>query len=983
MKRIGPILLLACCSTLLSFCSNAQEPGKEEAFINLYRRSGKTAPATSTYLVKLKPERIAEIRRSNLLRQLSPSLFIIRSNDPMGLAAIASRILPANDNWKLSPTLLAVTTNVTAGKVAAQNDWYSLTLIVTDAAAFKMHLSQLEEPVQNWEEYNGGLFTLTVRRETFIFQLLSLPELIFADLRQPKARDEQVLNDVDLSMNLVPLAHRKFPAITGSGVTGSVREDRFDTADIDFKGRVLPTLLSSTLLSSHATVMATIIGGGGNSYYSGQGVAYRSVLSSLPYTSLLPDADATYQLYGISVQNHSYGSDIENYYGAEAVAHDRSARDNPSLLHVFSAGNSGDQSATSGAYVGIGGMADLTGNYKMAKNILTVGSIDSFGIVSPLSSKGPAYDGRVKPELVAFGQDGSSGAAAIVSGVSLLVQQAYKEQSNGQLPPSDLVRAILLNSADDVDAAGIDYNSGYGSVNAYRALTSVGEKRYATGAVSNGAVQTYPLSIPANSRHARVTLAWNDPAAIPNAYTALVNDLDLELVYAASGETWLPWVLNSRPFADSLRALPQRKRDSLNNVEQVSLEGVAAGDYIIRVRGTSVPVGPQSYSLAWQWDSADSFQWAYPTGNDNLLAGSSNLVRWQTTLPSPARLEYSIDAGKSWQLIDAAVDLAKNSVYWKTPDTLAAVLLRITAGTQSWYSDTFSIAKPLTLSVGFNCPDSVFLYWNAVPGAAGYRVFDLGDQSLEPMRRLGGPGVQVDSSFAADSTLTGDTTLLFAKATHPSLHYAVAPVLSYSVASRPASLLTGRKSYTINYADQGVGCYVESFTADPQDGRKARLALDLGTLYHIRGIGFEKQSAAGYQSLAVIGSLNGLQYTVQDGSLSQGINTYRVKITLQDGRIIYSEEESIDYLAGRDYLIYPNPLNGQSFFTILSADPASSAGSGGAQLQLYNVLGQKVYEARLTGSPVQVPVSGLASGLYLLVILKEGRKTSVGKVLVN
>jgi hypothetical protein len=37
--------------------------------------------------------------------------------------------------------------------------------------------------------------------------------------------------------------------------------------------------------------------------------------------------------------------------------------------------------------------------------------------------KGPAFDGRIKPEMVAFGIDGSSGAAALVSGVAILLQQ--------------------------------------------------------------------------------------------------------------------------------------------------------------------------------------------------------------------------------------------------------------------------------------------------------------------------------------------------------------------------------------------------------------------------------------------------------------------------------------------------------------------------------------------------------------------------------
>jgi len=36
-----------------------------------------------------------------------------------------------------------------------------------------------------------------------------------------------------------------------------------------------------------------------------------------------------------------------------------------------------------------------------------------------------AFDGRIKPEIVALGEDGSSGAAAIVSGIALLIRDAF------------------------------------------------------------------------------------------------------------------------------------------------------------------------------------------------------------------------------------------------------------------------------------------------------------------------------------------------------------------------------------------------------------------------------------------------------------------------------------------------------------------------------------------------------------------------------
>ncbi|HTI09549.1 MAG TPA: S8 family peptidase [Puia sp.] len=913
--------------------------GQTQDFVKLYHRADKAQGSRTAYLVKVKPG--VALTGVRVLRQLSPSNYIVSAADSGLVANRSEWMLPANDNWKLSPSLM---------KTRGSSGLITLTVAVTDPAAFKTSLRVLHVAVRILDEY-GPLLKLQCSRAIFMEQILADPGVMFADLSETPAREEQVLNDMDLTVNAINLAHRTFPSITGKGMNVSVREDRFDTADIDFRSRVLNTPLSSTLLSSHATIMATIIGGGGNSYYSGQGAAYRSTLSSFSFSSLLPDPDAVYRQYGISVQNHSYGSNIENYYGAEAVAHDVSAHNNPSLLHIFSAGNSGDQAATSGAYSGLRGLADLTGNYKMAKNILTVGSIDSFGAVSPLSSKGPAYDGRLKPELVAFGQDGSSGAAAIVSGIGLLLQQAYKEGHNGQLPSSDLVKAILLNSADDVGAPGIDYASGYGSVNAYRALKILEERNYFTGSLQAGEVQTYPLSVPAGALNLKITLVWNDVAAGPNAYTALVNDLDLELYNPATGATWLPWVLNSVPSADSLLTLPQRKRDSLNNAEQVTLESPPAGDYILRVRGTQVPEGPQSYSIAYQWDSLSSFKWAYPTGDDNISPGAANLLRWQTSFHSPALVEYSLDGGHQWTGIDGAVDLSRRNYYWKAPDTMATGLLRATIGGQRYYSDTFSISRPLSLSVGFNCPDSVFLYWNAGKGVSSYQVLDLGAQALEPL------------------TVTGDTVLLFAKATHSSLYYAVAPLLPFGEA--------GVKSYTIGYTEQGVGCYLKSFTADPQSGREALLNLELGTLYQVQRISFEKQAASGFQTLRLIEPADALHYSVPDEALLPGVNAYRAKIELVDGQVVYSEVERVLYLAGKDHILYPNPLNGSSFLNVLSADLAPFL------FQLYNVLGQKLVEKKWPGGLQQLPAGGLAHGVYFYRILKDGKQMESGKVVIN
>jgi hypothetical protein len=116
--------------------------------------------------------------------------------------------------------------------------------------------------------------------------------------------------------------------------------------------------------------MATISAGGGNTWYATKGAAWGSKIVSSSFSNLLPDANSFFQQYGVTVQNHSYGTAIENYYGPEAVAYDLQVANNPSQLHVFSSGNSGQLASTAGTYNGISGFANLTGNLKWQKILL-------------------------------------------------------------------------------------------------------------------------------------------------------------------------------------------------------------------------------------------------------------------------------------------------------------------------------------------------------------------------------------------------------------------------------------------------------------------------------------------------------------------------------------------------------------------------------------------------------------------------------------
>ena len=800
-----------------------------------------------------------------------------------------------------------------------------------------------------FESSTFSVYRLFATPEDISAVFLQLPGIIFMEKGNRIPKEELQVGNLDLSVNKINLAHRNYSSINGDGVVVSVKENKPDTTDIDFKGRFLSTHLSSSTVSSHASTMLTMIGGAGNSWHLGKGAAWGSTVSSSSFAVLLPDANSAYQQYNISVQNHSYGVGVESYYGTDAAAYDASTITNGSLLHVFSSGNSGTSAATTGTYSGLNGFANLTGSFKMAKNILTVGATDSFSIVAALSSKGPAHDGRVKPELVAFGEDGSSGAAALVSGTSLLLQHSYK-QSNGSLPPNSLIKAILINSTDDVGNAEVDYKNGFGSLNANNALKTLQANRFFSGAVSNSSSQSFTVTVPAGIKKLKATLVWNDPPAAPNAAKALINDLDLEVKEILSGQIWQPWVLNSFPHVDSLLQLAKRKRDTLNNIEQITIDNPAAGNYQLKVTGFNITTASQSFHIAWQLDSADKFEWQFPTANDFIFPSANNTIRWQSSFSTATGiLEYST-GGNTWQSVQTTTDLNKGYYNWNVPAVTSATVLRMTIGSNVFISDTFTIANRTNVGVGFNCPDSFLIYWNKLPGISNYRAYKLGSKYLEPI------------------IVTADSFMIFSKTANPSLHYAVAPIIGSK---------EGVKSYTINYTTQGVECYFRSFLA-LLVGNSAHLAVSLGTLYNINKIAFEKFNGTEYVVLQQIVNPSSLLLNFTDASLKKGLNVYRVKLELAGGRIIYSSIETVYYFNGSEFIIYPNPASQYSPITVLSDNQFEPA-----TLQVINMQGQKIYEMKLNDISNQLPVGKLSKGLHLLRITRKDQKDVVLKLFVQ
>lgn len=794
-----------------------------------------------------------------------------------------------------------------------------------------------------------SFYMISATASELVDSVLSLPAVLFAEDGTRIAREENQVNNLDLGTNKINVVHATYPQWNGDGLTVSIKENLPDTNDIDFTGRYVATPLSSSVLSSHATNMATMVAGAGNSWYTGKGAAWASKITSSDFTNLLPDANNVLRQYNITVQNHSYGVGIENFYGGDAAAYDASLISNSTLINIFSSGNSGMLTSSLGIYAVVPGFANLTGSFKIAKNIITVGATDSFGNISLQSSRGPAFDGRIKPDIVAFGIDGSSGSAALVSGVSLLLQQQYKKL-HGTMPSNALIKAVLLNSADDAGNKEVDFSNGFGNLNALNAVRTIQSGRYRSGTVTNSSTQQFSLSIPTGINKVKITLVWNDPPATVNAAKALVNDLDLELINTSTNETWKPWVLNSFPNIDSLKQLATRKKDSINNVEQVTLINPATGNYQVSIKGYNITSTSQAFYIAYQFDSADIFEWHFPTGNDPVFSSAANTLRWHSSYSSPiGKLDYSIDNGATWQLIDPAMDLAKGYYNWQTPIVISNAFLKITAGSREKISDTFLISTRPQTGVGFNCPDSFLIYWNKIPLVNNYRLYRLGNRYMEPI------------------LLTIDSFAVLQKNTNPSLYYAVAPIVSGK---------EGVRSYTFNYTLQGVDCYIKSFFAALVNNT-AELSLSLGTLYNINKIILEKFDGTTFKPLQQLINNTNLSVNFVDNNLTKGLNIYRVKLELSGGSIVYSLAENVLYFKVSGYIIFPNPAGQNSEINIAQQNVDI------ALMQVFNASGVKIYEKELDDRINKMATGILSKGVYFIRIITNGKQVETMKLVVN
>lgn len=315
-----------------------------------------------------------------------------------------------------------------------------------------------------------------------------------------------------------------------------------------------------------------------------------------------------------SISNNSWGAGLNgNTYDAYTAMFDGFVRDANTtasivpLAMMFSAGNSGTNGLT---------------RPKTAKNIVATGASDNLrteltGVADNIedlanfSSRGPAADTRVKPDVTAPGQaiaggrsgpdtlfgnidaahrwsSGTSHAVPYTSAAASLITQFWKGTHGGANPSPAMIKAMLINGTVEMTGANVaaprpNGGEGWGRINLKNVLNTgalVGYLDQSNPLVSVGDTFTFNAAVGSTTQPLRITLVWTDPPGVSDP--ALVNDLDLEVT--VGGTTY-----RGNVFSGGF-STPGGVFDNRNNIENVWLPaGTAAGTPVtLVVRATAL-----------------------------------------------------------------------------------------------------------------------------------------------------------------------------------------------------------------------------------------------------------------------------------------------------------------------------------------------------------------------------------------------------------
>lgn len=383
--------------------------------------------------------------------------------------------------------------------------------------------------------------------------------------------------------------------------------------------------------SSHATHVAGTIGSSGINSDS-RGMASKVKIISYDYERVMLELmmDSSNDIH---ISNHSWGIDGFSDSGTPNISYsyfgtyDDFAEDldaihfaKPHHLAICSAGNDGTYNNTDSVINRHDKLTDMS----TAKNNLVVANAkkilyfeSGFELIriNESSSQGPTNDFRIKPDITGIGTNilstdlntnninttnlysrktGTSMAAPNISGSVLLLQE-YFFNTQGRLPLSSTLKALVINSAKEAGDSGPDPNFGWGIMDSAKSAQiitrHISNPTIIEGKIFDGQEITYDLELSKDIDQYSITICWTDPGA-KNLYTqidkdvsVLINDIDLRVVenlsiehlpYAFSVENKITndiWAIKSDNKVDNVERIDFTRNEGSNYKVVISHKG--------------------------------------------------------------------------------------------------------------------------------------------------------------------------------------------------------------------------------------------------------------------------------------------------------------------------------------------------------------------------------------------------------------------------
>ena len=513
------------------------------------------------------------------------------------------------------------------------------TIIFFDDANIKEGKKLLEQLIKI-KEQKEKRFYITVKDKQEVETIARIPGVMWIE---PVSKYETVNDAINAALETDAI-RSKF-GLYGAGQIVSVIDTGLDTGvndasmHDDIEGRILSIIDYATFFGStspddrqgHGThVTGTILGSGvksgsdpaGNDYTgSFAGVAPKASLIFQAYGDNNPASnviylsgtgDITYAFtpaYNNGARTHSNSWTCVSCSGSPYTTGARELDEfvdiNEDAVIVFAAGNFGSQGANSVKPPGTG------------KNLITVGASERTNIdtIASFSSLGPTDDGRIKPDLIAPGVDiistkssvgsgscsapyagnsfyakcsGTSMATPAIAGLAALVREYYQTKEGVQNPSAALVKATLINGAQDMGYGQISATSGFGRANIAESLPMNKKLFFAEhNGLLTGQSANYTVRVGDSQKPFIATLAYSDKMGAFGAQKDLISDLNL-VITDPQGNKFNGNDLVA-PFDDTT--------DDTNNVERARIDNPIPGIYKITVVAINNPLGFQDFGL--------------------------------------------------------------------------------------------------------------------------------------------------------------------------------------------------------------------------------------------------------------------------------------------------------------------------------------------------------------------------------------------------